>query len=340
MDKQHTNPLVSVIMPVYNGERYLREAIDSILAQTFTDFELIIVNDGSADSSEQIIQGYSDPRIRYLINERNSGICITLNKGLDAAQGKYIARMDCDDISMPERLAKQVAYMELHPEIGVVGSDMIVFGEGLDEHLFDFVHDKEGCKAGLLFATCFAHPSVMMRRDLLEQHHLRYDDAYRGLEDYELWYRISQYTELVNIPEPLLRYRKHKEQVTQNVTKKVSDKEVEFLHNRFLSYSDFTKAELTIAENYCFNRWSDFSDTDVKTLLSIFCRILAAPQVRTSRAYHRAMQITLSKALAFTCSNAMDVTLSRPKLFTQALFKGVMPFDWYLKFMYHQLLHR
>ena len=103
-----TVPGVSVVMPAYNAEKYLREAIDSILAQTYTDFELIIINDGSTDSTKEVIHSYSDPRIIYIENERNSGICITLNKGLDASRGRYIVRMDSDDISVPERLEVQV----------------------------------------------------------------------------------------------------------------------------------------------------------------------------------------------------------------------------------------
>ena len=124
--KNYNDILVSVIMPVYNGALYLREAIDSILSQTHTNLELIIINDGSNDNSEEIILSYEDNRIRYIINEKNSGICVTLNKGLDIAKGKYIARMDCDDISCPERLQMQIEYMEQNPSIGVLGSDIIV----------------------------------------------------------------------------------------------------------------------------------------------------------------------------------------------------------------------
>lgn len=114
-------------MPAYNAEKYLREAIDSILAQTFTDFELIIINDGSTDFTKDIILSYTDQRIRYIENEQNSGICVTLNKGLDAARGRYIARMDSDDISLPRRLEVQVQYMDSHPEIGVAGTDIEIF---------------------------------------------------------------------------------------------------------------------------------------------------------------------------------------------------------------------
>lgn len=330
-----TTPLVSVIMPVYNGERFLREAIDSILNQTYYNFELIIINDGSIDRSEETILSYTDSRIRYLVNEKNSGICVTLNKGLDVAKGKYVARLDCDDIAMPERFAKQVVFLEQHPEIGVLGSDIVTFGEGQNDRYFDFVHDKEGCKAGLVFASCFAHPAVMLRTSVIREHNLHYDDAYRGLEDFELWYRISHYTDLTNLPEALTRYRKHPAQVTQNVTKQVSDKEKGFLHDRFLQYAPFSQEQLLLVEYYAFNHWEMFDNNNINDLFSIFISVIKSDKVCHSRGFCRAMKITLSKALAFIFNNAPKVTANRTTLYTKALFKGLMPFDWYCKFMYH-----
>ena len=115
-------PSISVVMPAYNAEKYLREDIDSILAQTYDDFEFIIINDGSIDRTKEIILSYSDPRIVYIENEQNSGICVTLNKGLDTAKGRYIVRMDSDDIALPQRLEIQVRYMDANPDVGVAGS--------------------------------------------------------------------------------------------------------------------------------------------------------------------------------------------------------------------------
>lgn len=335
-----TKPMVSVVMPVYNGSKYLKEAIDSILNQTFTDFELIIVNDGSTDDSEDIILSYNDHRICYLKNERNSGICITLNKGLDNARGKYIARMDCDDISMPERLVKQVDYLEHHQDVGALGTDVVTFGDGYADRYFDFVHDSNGCKAGLLFATCFAHPAVMLRASVINEHNLRYDDEYRGLEDYELWYRISQYTNMNNLPEALLKYRLHKAQLTQNVTKTVSDKEKQFVRNRFLSYAVFTEEQIGVVENYVFNRWEVFNDKQVHMLVDIFCQIVKSKEVNANKCYKRAMQITLSKAIVYVCNVCRDVKVSRMTLYSKALAKGIMPLDWYCKFMFHEIVRK
>ena len=126
-------PKISVVMPAYNAENYIREAIDSILAQTFRDFEFLIIDDGSTDHTVEIIRSYSDSRIRLYQNERNMGVAATLNRGLDLARGEYIARMDADDISLPERFAKQAAYMDAHPDVAVCGSNIILFSEGAPE---------------------------------------------------------------------------------------------------------------------------------------------------------------------------------------------------------------
>lgn len=332
--------MVSVVMPVYNGSKYLKEAIDSILNQTFTDFEFIIINDGSTDNSEDIILSYNDQRIRYLKNEQNSGICITLNKGLDNALGKYIARMDCDDISFPERLAKQVVYLESHHDVGALGTDIITFGDGYTDQHFDFVHDCYGCKAGLLFATCFAHPAVMLRASIINEHCLRYDDRYRGLEDYELWYRISEYAEMTNLPEALIRYRLHKAQLSQNATKQVSDKEKDFIRDRFQRYAFFTEKQMAVVENYVFNRWEHFDDKKIHTLVGVFDQIMKSKEVNSNKFFRRAMQITLSKAIAYVCNMRKDIKVSHVSLYSVALAKGIMPFDWYCKFIYHEMIRK
>ncbi len=123
------NPKVTVLMPVYNAEKYLKTAIESILKQTFSDFELLIINDGSTDGSEEIIRSFNDKRIRLFNNEQNLGIIKTLNKGLNLAKGEYIIRMDADDISLPDRLELQVKYMEENPGIGISGTQARIFGD-------------------------------------------------------------------------------------------------------------------------------------------------------------------------------------------------------------------
>ncbi|MDF2633458.1 MAG: glycosyl transferase family 2 [Pelosinus sp.] len=207
-------PLVTVLMPVYNGERYLREAMDSIIAQTFYDFEFLIIDDGSTDNTSDIIHSYRDGRIRVIKNDINSGLVSALNKGIENAQGQYIARMDSDDISMPGRLFKQVLFMEGHPEIGVCGSWVNTIGEWYQGQLWELSTEPEEIKCRLLFCTTLSHPSVMVRKKVLETSGLRYDGAYKHAEDYKLWMELAKVTLLANIPEPLVQYRFNQNQVS------------------------------------------------------------------------------------------------------------------------------
>ncbi len=203
-------PLVSVVMSAYNAEKYIKEAIDSILGQTFTDFEFIIINDGSTDGTLKIIKSYKDPRI-VLISRKNKGLVASLNEGIERARGKYIARMDADDISMPERFEKQVEYLESHPEVGVVSSFVkMVDPDGNDIGIWqDDVATKtyEEITNMIVKKNCFSHPSVVIRTKIIK--HYKYRNI-KAAEDYELWLRmVSDGIVLAKIPEFLYLYRQH-----------------------------------------------------------------------------------------------------------------------------------
>jgi len=208
-------PKVSVIMPAYNAEKYIREAIDSILQQTFSDFEFIILNDCSADKTEEIILSYTDPRIRYSKNDRNCGVAATLNRGLALARGTYIARMDADDISLPERFEKQVAYLDAHDSVAVLGCGIELFRSAAVVASGWYSADAAHMKVDLLFSCGLAHPSVMMRTDIIRSLG-GYDPEFDGMEDYELWCRTAETYEIVTLRETLLRYRLHENQVTRH----------------------------------------------------------------------------------------------------------------------------
>lgn len=201
---QDGKPKVTVLMPVYNAAKFLREAMDSILSQTFTDYEFLILDDGSTDESAAIIGSYTDPRIRLVRNDRNLRLAATLNRGLELVRGEYIARMDADDISLPERLAKQVAFLDAHPDIGLCGTWAQAFGDAQ----FQLLHpaDPEHIRAKLLFDSAFVHPAVVLRRETFARHHLVYREFY-PMDDYDLWLRAARLFPLANIPEHLLRYR-------------------------------------------------------------------------------------------------------------------------------------
>jgi glycosyltransferase involved in cell wall biosynthesis len=197
-------------MPVYNGATYLNEAIDSILKQTFSDFEFIISDDGSTDDSVKIIKSYDDNRIRLVENKNNIGQSETLNKGINLARGKYIARMDQDDISMPERLKKQLDFMENNSDVGVCGSWLQLIGKY--KGIAESETEDDLIKIKLLTNQNLAHPAVMIRKSTLVKYQLNYDPTFTVAMDYDLWVRMFEYCSFANLPEPLLKYRTHKNQ--------------------------------------------------------------------------------------------------------------------------------
>lgn len=203
-----TNLKVTVLMSVYNGEKRLQEAVESILNQTFTDFEFLIINDASTDCSMKILQSYSDPRIKIITNKNNLGLTKSLNKGLELAKGKYIARMDADDVSYSTRLEKQVKYLEEHRDVGLVGSSFEIideFGNLLSRNIYKtFTYEK--IYYALIFNNCIAHSSVMYRRDLVINIG-GYDERLARTQDFDLWSRISKKSKIEVIEEVLLKWR-------------------------------------------------------------------------------------------------------------------------------------
>jgi len=200
---------VTVLMAVYNGEKYLRESIDSILNQTFTNFEFLIINDGSTDKTLEILKSYSDLRIKIINNKENIGLIKSLNKGLKIAKGKYIARMDADDISEPERFEKQVEFLNTNPSIGVVGINSIVIDEEgniVSKLARPISHNKIIAK--ILSENQMVHSSLMLRKNLLEKYGYYNEEAIL-VEDYELLLRLFTVTKLANLPNYLHQWRKN-----------------------------------------------------------------------------------------------------------------------------------
>ena len=210
-----TQPFVSIIMPVYNASEYLHAAIDSILQQTYNYFEFIVLEDASTDNSREIIQSYTNARIVKYFNPQNQGLIHQLNKGLSIVKGKYIARMDADDIADPERLEKQVACMEQNPGIGVCGSYAQVISEtGNPQKLWKMPQHHEDIQAELLEGAVLCHPTIMFRAGIVKQAGMNYSPDWSHLEDYELWTRLINKTRFYVIQEPLLYYRNHQTQVS------------------------------------------------------------------------------------------------------------------------------
>ena len=227
--------LVTIIMPVYNAELYLRDAIESVLAQSYKKFIFMIINDGSTDQTEKIILEYEDEKIQYISNEENLGIVKTLNKGIALSHTKYIARMDADDICDPKRLEQQINVMEQDSQIALLGT----WAELIDEQgkhvgkLTPYTDDKS-IRTALLFSNIFVHSSVMIRRHILEMNDWRYDEQHKAVEDYGLWIKISNKYKVQILPEMLLKYRLNTNGIMSNENKNI----VEMLKNRSVIYKE------------------------------------------------------------------------------------------------------
>ena len=209
---------VSVLLPVYNGERYLREAVRSVLAQSFADFELLLLDDGSTDGSLAIAQGLAerDPRVR-VVSRENRGLVATLNELLKLAQGELIARMDADDVCLPDRLQRQVAYLQAHPEVVCLGGDVELIdarGRYLTT-LRMLVRDDEIQREAMQGHTTICHPCAMYRRAAIQALG-GYRGAFYPTEDLDLWLRLGEQGRLANLRGPVLRYRLHDESISHN----------------------------------------------------------------------------------------------------------------------------
>jgi glycosyltransferase involved in cell wall biosynthesis len=204
-------PLVSVIMPVFNTEEYLEDAIKSILNQTFSNFEFIIIDDASTDKSLQIIESFTDSRIVVITKNKNTGYTKSLNLGLNLAQGKYIARMDSDDISLPKRFQLQIDLMEKNPEIILCGTSFKLMNSS---KVINHPNGHSEIVLKLLEGTAFGHPTVMIRNEILKNNNIVYNHEYEPAEDYFMWTQLVKFGYVENIPEVLLLYRVHSNQVS------------------------------------------------------------------------------------------------------------------------------
>ena len=240
---ENNKPLVSVLLPVYNSEKYLRHSIESILNQTYDNFELILINDGSSDGSQIIIKEINDPRLVVLEFEENKGIVEALNYGMDACKGKYIARMDSDDIAVIDRLEKQVNFLETHPEYVVVGGQARIFGES--DRLYEVPTDLGIINVALYFENPLVHPTIMMRRKVLHENQLKYHKELKHLEDWGLWLELSKKGKIGNLQDVLVNYRFEGQNITAK-NKNTLKERVMILYQKYLPeiYPDLSEKQL------------------------------------------------------------------------------------------------
>lgn len=216
---------VSVLMPVYKTNKvYLKEAIESILNQTFRDFEFLILDDCPEDDRESVVKYYNDKRIKYIKNEKNLGITPSRNKLINMAKGEYLAVFDHDDISLPERLEKQAKYLDNHSDVGVVGCKVqFMYSKKQSGKL----NTDKDIKRALMHNCAIIHPASMIRKSVLINNNINYEENYSPCEDYALWGRLIKYTKFYNLEDILFMYRNHKNNTSNTQRNKMAKATIE-----------------------------------------------------------------------------------------------------------------
>ncbi len=261
--------MISVIMPVRNMELFVLSAVDSILKQSFPDFEFIIINDASNDNTQQILDEVKDSRIVRVNNNIQTGNYKCRNQGISLAKGEYICVMDADDIAHPERLQKQLDFMESNTQYLAAGSDIEFFSGNNTPHLFQRERDYEQIKVDLLRDNVSTHPTLIIRRNVFDRYNIRYDESYYYSADYDLTLQISRIGAITNIPEALVLYRLHNGQISSSNSRlqeiyadQIRLRQLSFLklrpsvdnvmlHLFLMNDHPIAKSKLSLTENWC-----------------------------------------------------------------------------------------
>lgn len=324
---------ISVVLPVFNAERWLKEAIDSVLNQTFREFELLIYDDGSTDTSPQILKEYKDSRIKIHTLNQNKGLIYCLNQGLKDAEGEYIARMDADDVCHPMRFEKQLEYLEQNKEVGICGTQISILNS-------DFKHRRpcsdDELRWRIFKGSPFAHPTVLIRTEVLRSNNLNYNrDAYVA-EDFDLWWKLAFHCKLANLNEELLNYRIHEAQESSAKSQvqinnhlsslKVFIDTLELDSNRYSAkwISDMLSGEIpSTPENYCIV--NDFFNAmkNSATAISFFGKASILEQESERKVFYLKNLRSFSLLLFPYCFDASFHRLLRKC--------GISPFIFFLK---------
>jgi glycosyltransferase involved in cell wall biosynthesis len=292
---KHKTPLVSVVMSMYNAEKYVHDAVASVLNQTYKNFDFIIINNGSTDASLNIVQAFNDARIFVHTNTQTQPLANAWNTGIVLAKGEFIARMDADDICLPNRLSKQVEYMLANTDVGILGTQLIAIGN--KTRALPVTHNQ--IVWHMLNACPMLHPSVMFRKQVLDNHKLMYDEQFFGAEDYELWMRACRVTTMHNLPQALVKYRYHNSTHQQMLPVVAQQNtQIKLAHIQWLmpSLSDEQKQQLALYFNrhITHNRSVDW----YTQLIQLFNDVLLVyPQ------YHQHLTVEFNKCLWFHLSS-------------------------------------
>ncbi|MFD1037204.1 glycosyltransferase family 2 protein [Virgibacillus byunsanensis] len=272
-------PLVTVFIPLYNCEAYIQDALKSIIHQTYTNLEILIIDDGSTDNSVNIVNSYTDSRIRLIKNRSNKGIPYTRNVGLEESNGEYMAIMDADDISYVTRIEKQVDFMENNLNIDAIGSYYNIFGGRFNKVMKPKSITSEEIKAGLVLLNRIANPTSFIRLETLRKYGIRYNSAYFVAQDYDMWVQISKVGNLFILPEVLLKYRTGHSNITKKskADKVIQRKQInDSIHEDILSFYNFnlTEEELSIFNEFFNDNYhSKISDNTLIRLPSLLASL-------------------------------------------------------------------
>lgn len=240
------HPILTILLPVYNAENYIAETVYSILKQTFVDFELIIINDCSTDSTLHILEEISDRRIQLITNTENEGLISVLNKGMKLAKGKYIARIDADDVAYHDRMFHQISFLEKNEDYILVGSAAKEIDEkGTEGEIIRYHESSDDLHFLLCFYCPIIHPSVMFRSEVVKKYDLQFDLNYKHAEDYEFWTRLIQYGKFKNLDYPLIKYRIHQNQISSQHSE-FQKKQVELIRKKFIVHvlAEYSSSEI------------------------------------------------------------------------------------------------
>ena len=317
---------VSVLMTAYNAENYVKEAIQSILEQTYSDFEFVIINDGSTDKTLEIIQSFDDKRIR-IINEGKFGYYKAKRRLIEEAKGKYIAIMDADDISDKNRFEAEVDFLDKNSSFGLVGTNAIwidkdnkPFGEG-----FNFGYSPEELKCRLLFHNCFVHTSVLIRKYILDANHLNYKEL--AGEDFDMWIQIAKHSKIYNIPKPMLRYRIHQGNMIHSNWYKLDDGLFNIIKEQLFYYFQSKITNDDVEAHYSlinFNRMNQLDELpNVYEWLKKIINLNNEFKVYNPIALKKVLSERMTKKLMRMSANSFMLTIYLIKCFNLLGFKNI-----------------
>lgn len=276
----NTSPKISVVMSVYNGQKYLKEAIESVLNQTFPDFEFIIFDDCSTDKSLSIIETYTDKRIKLIKNEINKGLTVNLIEGVKIAQGEFLARMDADDICIPQRLEVQLEFLINNPKISILGSAVTFFEDNGQEFIGIQPLTHEEIVVELLFGFTMLHPSVMMRLANLHLNHLNYNPYFKYSQDFDLWVRASKILKFANLNKSLLKMREHSDKISHTLRPEQKAFSEEIRERLFIELNlNISQKEKELIHNIAIDSCLLESDK-LKSLEKILAQIIESNNIR------------------------------------------------------------